>query len=118
MRMLLGLRLCRLRLRKVRPSSSSDTKTIEANAAAIAAGGLLLLSAAIATGRVSKCSSDAKTYSPSTSATEMKAAPSTPLAMLGSTIRTITVNQPAPSDRAASDSVATSIAERAASMDR
>jgi hypothetical protein len=73
---------------------------------------------AISTGRVSKCSSEAATYSPSTSATAMKAAPRMPPVMLGMMIRTITVNQLAPSDRAASASVATSIEDRAASRAR
>ena len=56
--------------------------------------------------------------SPRTSATEMKAAESTPGTMLGSTIRAITVNHPAPRERPASASVATSIEDRAASMAR
>ena len=59
-----------------------------------------------------------KTYSPSTSAIAMKAAPSTPLTMLGITMRVITVVQPAPSDRAASASVVMSMAESAESIDR
>ena len=51
--------------------------------------------------------------SPSTSATEMNAADRTPGQMLGTITRAITVNQLAPSDRAASASVVASSADSA-----
>ena len=57
-------------------------------------------------------------YSPSTRATEMKAADSTPDQMLGTTTRMITVTQPAPKDRPASERVTTSMEDSAASRAR
>ena len=57
-------------------------------------------------------------YSPSTSATETNAAEVTPGQMFGSTIRAITVPQPAPRDRAASERVTTLMAASASSIER
>ena len=48
----------------------------------------------------------------------MNAAPRMPLTMLGITMRVITVNQPAPSERAASASVVTSMAGGPSRSDR
>ena len=56
--------------------------------------------------------------SPSTSATERNDAESTDERRLGSTMRRITVNHDAPSERAASDRVRTSMARSPASSER
>ena len=69
-------------------------------------------------GMVWKFSSEAKVNSPSTRATDTNAAEVTPAQMLGSTIRSVTVLQPAPSDRAASESVTTLMAASALSSER
>ncbi len=57
-------------------------------------------------------------YSPNTTAIEMNAADRMPDQMLGTTTRPIVVSQPAPSERAASESVFRSIADSAASIAR
>ena len=91
---------------------------IEASAPATDALASVLEIWTSATGIVSKCSSEANVNSPSTRATATKAAERTPVMMLGSTIRAITVNQLAPRERAASARVNTSIADSAESIDR
>ena len=91
---------------------------METRDSAIEVWGADLPTSAISVGRVTKFSSDAKVYSPMTSATATKAADMRPEVMLGTTIRVNTVGQPAPSERAASDNVTTLIADSAESIER
>ena len=74
--------------------------------------------ALIAVWRLVRLRSDAMVNSPSTTATARKDADSTAVRTLGRMIRHITVNQLAPSERAASARVVTSMAERPASRAR
>src|SRR5450756_1999046 len=95
-----------------------NAKINELRAAAIDIDALLFPTMKMATCRLLRLSRLATVNSPRTRATDRNAADSMAVPMLGTTIARKTMNQLAPRDRAASDSVLTSIALRPASKAR
>src|SRR5450756_179303 len=93
----------------------ANAKINELRAAAIDIDALLFPTMKMATCRLLRLSRLATVNSPRTRATDRNAADSMAVPMLGTTIARKTMNQLAPRDRAASDSVLTSIALRPAS---
>src|SRR4029077_8700285 len=99
-------------------TSSTNANSSDATATAIETAALVRASGTISTWRFGYRRLLAIVYSPSTKATESRAALSRADEMLGTMTRHMTVNQSAPRLRAASESVFTSIAERPASSAR
>ena len=98
--------------------STTKAKTSESRPTATEIFASDLPSSYIATWRFFLLNRLAMVNSPSTRATERNDAESTAERRLGSTMRRITVNHDAPSERAASDRVRTSMARSPASSDR
>ena len=98
--------------------STPKAKTSESSPTATEIFASDLPSSYMATWRFFLLNRLAMVNSPSTSATDRNDAESTDERRLGSTMRRITVNHDAPSERAASDSVRTSMARSPASSER